>query len=58
MTDSDKMEARAEVWPSLPLAEWKHTYATLHLWTRIVGKIRPVQSPRVNRFQTGLSTTR
>ena len=23
-----------------PLAEWKDTYATLHMWTQIVGKIR------------------
>jgi hypothetical protein len=50
MTDSDKAEARAEVWPSLPLEEWADTYATLHLWTQIVGKIRLVQSPRVNHF--------
>jgi hypothetical protein len=50
MTDSDKVEMRPEVWPSLPLEEWKDTYATLHMWTQIVGKIRLVQSPRVNHF--------
>lgn len=50
MTDFDKREARAEVWPSLPLEEWKDTYATLHMWTQIVGKIRMAQSPRVNHF--------
>ena len=27
-------------WPSLPLEAWSDTYATLHLWTQIVGKIR------------------
>jgi hypothetical protein len=32
------------VWPKLPLAAWKDTYATLHLWTQIVGKIRLVQT--------------
>ncbi|HEY1403573.1 MAG TPA: DUF5996 family protein [Pyrinomonadaceae bacterium] len=50
MTDSDKIDVRAEIWPSLPLEEWKDTYATLHMWTQIVGKIRLVQSPRFNHF--------
>ncbi|HLL15428.1 MAG TPA: DUF5996 family protein [Pyrinomonadaceae bacterium] len=50
MTDSDKVDARAEVWPSLPLEEWTDTYATLHMWTQIVGKIRLVQSPPFNHF--------
>ncbi|HMK58963.1 MAG TPA: DUF5996 family protein, partial [Nitrososphaeraceae archaeon] len=27
-------------WPELPLAEWKDTFETLHMWTQIVGKIR------------------
>lgn len=39
-----------EIWPSLPLEEWKDTYATLHMWTQIVGKIRLVQSPLVNHW--------
>ena len=30
----------AQQWPQLPLASWQDTYATLHLWTQIVGKIR------------------
>jgi hypothetical protein len=37
-----------EIWPDLPFAEWKDTYATLHMWTQIVGKIRLVQSPWLN----------
>lgn len=28
------------LWPGLPLAEWKDTYETLHMWTQIIGKIR------------------
>lgn len=40
--------SREEVWPSLVLEAWRDTYATLHLWTQIVGKIRLVQSPWVN----------
>jgi hypothetical protein len=35
-------------WPELPLAVWKDTYATLHLWTQIAGKIRLVQTPWLN----------
>jgi hypothetical protein len=36
------------LWPELPYAAWKDTYATLHLWTQIVGKIRLAQTPWVN----------
>jgi hypothetical protein len=42
--------AISATWPSLPLEEWKDTYATLHMWTQIVGKIRLVQSPRINHW--------
>src|SRR5216684_3343406 len=38
----------ADPWPSLPLEEWKDTYATLHRWTQIVGKIRLALSPWIN----------
>jgi len=37
-----------ETWPDLPLDAWKETYATLHMWTRIVGKIRLMQYTWVN----------
>jgi hypothetical protein len=37
-----------EVWPELALATWKDTYATLHLWTQIVGKIKLMQTPWLN----------
>jgi hypothetical protein len=36
--------------PSLPLAEWKDTYATLHMWTQIVGKVRLALGPPINHF--------
>lgn len=39
-----------EPWPALPLEEWKDTYATLHMWTQIVGHIRMVLAPKVNHF--------
>ena len=35
---------RPEAWPALPLDAWKDTYATLHMWTQVVGKVRLVQS--------------
>lgn len=50
MADSNIKNSLAEVWPALPLQEWKDTYATLHMWTQIVGKIRLVQSPPVNHW--------
>ena len=37
-------------WPALPLAEWQDTYATLHMWTQIVGKIRLAQTPLINHW--------
>ncbi len=41
---------RSEAWPALPLSEWADTYATLHMWTQIVGKVRLALSPRVNHW--------
>src|SRR5258705_11492106 len=54
-----------EAWPSLPLEAWSETYATLHRWTQIVGKIRLAQTPWVNHSwhvtlyvtATGLTTS-
>ena len=37
-------------WPELPLAEWKDTLATLHMWTQIVGKIRLKLTPLENHW--------
>jgi hypothetical protein len=36
------------LWPELPLAAWRETCATLHLWTQIVGKIRLSRAPWLN----------
>ena len=35
-------------WPDLPTAAWRETYATLHLWTQIIGKIRLARTPWLN----------
>jgi Family of unknown function (DUF5996) len=39
-----------ECWPALPLDAWKDTYATLHMWTQIVGKVRLALTPLVNHW--------
>jgi len=41
---------RPECWPALPLESWRDTYATLHMWTQIVGKIRLRLTPLVNHW--------
>lgn len=41
---------RPECWPALPLDSWRDTYATLHLWTQVVGKIRLRLTPLVNHW--------
>ena len=59
------MTTTSEHWPALPLESWQDTYATLHLWCQIVGKIRMVQMPWINHSwhvpfyvtARGLSTT-
>jgi hypothetical protein len=66
MTRSSSTSGNADVWPALPLEAWKDTYATLHMWAQIVGKVALAQSPAVNHswgvaFHStpcGLSTSR
>jgi hypothetical protein len=38
----------SESWPALPYEEWKDTYATLHMWTQVVGKVALAQAPPLN----------
>jgi hypothetical protein len=40
----------AETWPSLPLAEWEDTRATLHMWMQIPGKVGLALTPLVNHY--------
>jgi hypothetical protein len=35
-------------WPELPYDAWKDTYATLHMWMQIVGKVALAQAPPLN----------
>ncbi|HTN64976.1 MAG TPA: DUF5996 family protein [Burkholderiaceae bacterium] len=45
------MSASANLaWPPLSLSEWADTYATLHMWTQIVGKTRLALAPMENHW--------
>jgi hypothetical protein len=37
-------------WPELRIAAWRDTYATLMLYTQIIGKIRLALAPKVNQW--------
>jgi hypothetical protein len=37
-------------WPALPLAGWRDTCQTLHMYTQVVGKVRLAVTPRVNQW--------
>ena len=37
-------------WPALALESWKDTYATLHMYSQIVGKVRLALTPRLNHW--------
>ncbi len=41
---------KSNTWPPLPLGSWQDTYATLHLWTQIVGKVALVSTPTMNHY--------
>ncbi|HEV2150544.1 MAG TPA: DUF5996 family protein [Longimicrobiaceae bacterium] len=51
MADSSGTPVPAgESWPALPLEAWSETYATLHMWTQVVGKVRLARAPMVNHW--------
>jgi hypothetical protein len=37
-----------DFWPELPYDTWKDTYATLHMWTQVVGKVALALAPPLN----------
>jgi Family of unknown function (DUF5996) len=37
-------------WPELPLAAWRDTLQTLHMWTQIAGKVRMALTPPLNHW--------
>ena len=46
MTSQDRRDA----WPALPLDAWRDSYATLHLYSQIVGKTRLALAPMQNHW--------
>jgi len=43
-----KNQNESDLWPALPYDAWKDTYATLHMWTQVVGKVALALAPPVN----------
>jgi len=50
MSGADPVGAREELWPALPLAAWKETRDTLHMYTQVVGKVRLKLAPPEPEF--------
>ena len=48
MTERIIAGMRDEVWPALPYDAWKDTFATLHMWTQVVGKVALAKAPPIN----------
>jgi hypothetical protein len=44
------MAADDSHWPSLSAKGWPDTYATLHMWTQMVGKVRLALGPPINHW--------
>jgi hypothetical protein len=44
------LRAMTDAWPELPPDSWRDTYATLHMWTQIVGKTRLALAPMQNHW--------
>ncbi len=47
---STSLPILTDPWPALPLEAWQDTYATLHMWTQIVGKVRKTLTPYINHW--------
>jgi hypothetical protein len=45
-----QLTAAPTAWPSLTLDSWRDTYATLHMWMQVVGKICLALTPLENHF--------
>jgi hypothetical protein len=47
---ANPVDPSKRAWPELPQEAWQETYATLQLWTQVVGKVRLALSPRINHW--------
>nr|WP_294849535.1 DUF5996 family protein [uncultured Sphingomonas sp.] len=52
MADQPNITAisNSNVWPPLPLGDWRDTMVTLHMWSQIVGKVRLAHAPFTNHW--------
>jgi hypothetical protein len=41
-------ERAQDAWPALPYEAWKDTYATLHMWTQVIGKVALARAAPLN----------
>ena len=48
--NTGRLTSKEDAWPSLPLAEWKDTCDTLHMWMQVIGKVRLELSPHINHW--------
>ena len=42
--------ASSEAWPELPYEGWRDTYATLHRYLQVIGKVRLALAPKMNQW--------
>ncbi len=40
----------AGAWPALPLADWRETYATMHMASQVIGKVALAMTPLTNHW--------
>jgi len=48
MTTTHSPSTSLQRWPALPYEAWKDTYATLHMWTQVVGKVALARAAPIN----------
>src|ERR1700752_1321293 len=41
-------DTTSNCWPALDYESWKDTYATLHMWMQVVGKVALALAPHLN----------
>jgi hypothetical protein len=47
---NDTGASLGDPWPRLPLAEWRGTRDTLHMWSQVVGKVKLALCPPMNHW--------
>jgi hypothetical protein len=50
MSSTPQPSVSGEAWPALSAASCSDTFATLHRWTQVIGKIRMERTPHINHW--------